>query len=339
MMMPRRVATVFGGAGFIGRRIVRRLANRGYTVRVALRYPHQALSLKPMGNVGQIIPVPVDFTNQDAVTAVMDGVDAVINTVGTLYEYGQNRTFQAAHVEGPARVAMAARDLGLPCFIHISALGASDRSASAYMRSKAQGEELVMRAFPQATILRPSVVFGPDDRFFNRFASIGRFTGFLPVIDKEALSLTLKNGIPTFICMGKGGPMFQPIYVEDIANVVTKALDDGKYAGQIFELGGPSRYSMKEIMELIMLYSHRKYRLMPIPTFWAKVHARYLQWFPNPILTLDQVKMLQSDNVVTGSKPDITAFGVPPTPAEVVLPTYLARFRDAEERQIAQAFR
>ena len=338
-MMPRRVVTVFGGAGFIGRRIVRRLAYRGYEVRVALRYPHQALSLKPMGNVGQIVNIPVDFTDQDAVSAIMDGSDAAINAVGTLYEYGRNRTFQAAHVEGPARIAMAARDLGLPCFIHISALGASERSASAYMRSKAQGEELVMRAFPQATILRPSVVFGPDDKFFNRFASMGRFTGFLPVIDKEALSLTLENGMPKFICMGKGGPSFQPIYVEDVADVVMKAFDDPKYGGQIYELGGPSRYSMKELMELIMTCAYRKYRLMPIPTFWAKVHASWLQWFPNPILTPDQVKMLQVDNVVTGAKPDITAFGVPPTPAEAVLPTYLARFRDAEERQIARAFR
>ncbi len=337
--MPRRVVTVFGGSGFVGRRVVRRLAEAGCQVRVAVRYTQQATFLRNMGDVGQVVPVPVDFTNQDAVTAVLDGADAAINMVGTLYEYGARRSFRASHVEGPARIALAARDLNLSQVIHMSALGASARSASQYARSKAEGEELVQRAFPAATILRPSVLFGPEDRFFNRFASIGQLTGVLPVFDKEAFGLTLDGAFPKLVCMGTGGPSFQPAYVEDVAAAVMRILENPSHQGMIYELGGPARYTMKEIMELIMQVTHQKCWLLPIPFFWAKVHALYLQYLPDPLLTPDQVRMLQTDNVLTGTKPGFAALGITPTPAEIVLPTYLERHRDTAEREIARAFR
>ncbi len=337
--MPRQVVTVFGGSGFVGRRVVRRLAEQGCQVRAAVRYTQQATFLRNMGNVGQVVPIAVDFTNPDAVRAVLDGADAAVNLVGTLYEYGSRRSFRASHVEGPARIALAARDLKLSKVIHMSALGASARATSDYARSKAEGEMLVQRAYPGATILRPSVLFGPEDRFFNRFASIGRLTGVLPVFDKEAFGLTLENGWPKFICMGTGGPNFQPAYVEDVAEAVIRALDNSEHEGKIYELGGPARYSMKEIMELIMTYTHQKCFLLPIPFFWGKVHAMYLQYLPDPLLTPDQIRLLQTDNTLTGNKPGFAAFGITPTAAEVVLPTYLERHRDTAEREIARAFR
>jgi uncharacterized protein YbjT (DUF2867 family) len=310
--MARPVATIFGGSGFIGRYIVQRLARRGWILRIAVRLPDSALFLKPLGDVGQITPIAANIRHDASVAAAIEGVDHVINLVGVLYEHGPQR-FAAVHAEGARRVASAARAAGVKRLLQMSALGADAGSPSLYARTKAEGEAMVREAFPEAVILRPSVVFGPEDDFFNRFAEIARFSPILPLI-------------------GGGKTRFQPVYVGDVADAAVAILDrpeDAPFtpAGKTYELAGPRIYSFKELMELLLAETGRKRILMPVPWGIARLQAAVLGLLPQPPLTLDQLKLLQRDNIAGGQLPGFADLGIVPDGPEAILPAYLDRFR------------
>lgn len=322
----RRVVTVFGGSGFIGRQVVKRLAAQGWTVRAAVRDPIGAGFLKPMGDPGQVNPVHADVTDMASVRAAIAGAEAVINLVGILFEKGK-ASFDAIHHRGAANVAQAAREAGVKHYVHMSALGADKNSPSAYARTKALGEEAVLAAFPTAAIIRPSVVFGPDDDFFNRFAKLARVSPVLPVFTGDGfkpIHTETGYGVDWF---GSGGPTFQPVYVGDVADAIVRTLTEAKAAGKVFELGGPRRYTLKEVLELILSVTGRKPLLVPLPFCVAKIQAAFLKFLPKPPLTPDQVKLLRVDNVVRGGKPGLAELGIAPTAAEAVVPTYLHRYQ------------
>jgi uncharacterized protein YbjT (DUF2867 family) len=307
--MAGRLVTVFGGSGFIGRHLVRRLAQGGDRVRVAVRHPDSALFLKTMGDVGQVTPVQANLRDDRSVAAAVAGADAVVNLVGILYSRGK-QSFSAVHHEGALRAAAAARTAGAKRFVQMSALGASSRSPAEYARTKAMGEEAVQNAFPGATIVRPSVVFGPEDGFFNRFAAMAAISPVLPVLGRPP-----------------AGPSFQPVYVGDVAAAIAKVLDDPSTAGKTYELGGPSRYSMAEIMALVLQWTGRKRIVAWMPSGLAEFQACVLGLLPVPPLTRDQLRLLDTDNVASGALPGLEALGIQPTPAEAVVPAYLDRFR------------
>lgn len=327
--MDRPVATVFGATGFLGRHIVRRLAAAGYGVRAAGRDPEKAQILKPMGDVGQIVPWPADITDETSVRRAVDGADVVVNLVGILYESGR-RTFPRLHAEGAGTVARAAAAAGVARLVHVSAIGADPASRAHYARTKGEGEAAVKAAFKKATILRPSVVFGPEDDFFNQFAAMARLSPVLPVFGTPALpALRPAGGAgPLIDLFGDGGTKFQPVYVGDVADAVMAALTSDKAPGQIFELGGPRVYSFKEIMELVMAQTGRRRLLMPVPFWLAGVLGLVLGLLPKPPLTLDQVRLMKNDNVVAPKAKTFKHLGIEPTDAEAILPTYLIRFRD-----------
>ncbi|MGE5145620.1 MAG: complex I NDUFA9 subunit family protein [Candidatus Eiseniibacteriota bacterium] len=305
--MTARRATIFGGSGFIGRHIVRRLAAEGVVVRVAVRRPSQALFLKPMGAVGQIVPVAASVQDPEQVAAAVHGAHDVINVVGHYVERGR-ATFAAVHEQGAETVARAAAAAGVERLVQFSGIGADPRSPSRYARSRARGEQLVRAAFPGATILRPSVVFGPEDAFFNTFAYLAQLSPVLPLF-------------------GGGKTRLQPVYVGDVAEAARRALHDPAAPGQTFELGGPRVYTFRALLELLLAEIQRDRLLVPVPFWLAEIKAAFLSLLPSPPLTRDQVKLLRSDNVVTPGVPGLEALGITPTAAEVVLPTYLDRFR------------
>jgi uncharacterized protein YbjT (DUF2867 family) len=323
--MARRVVTVFGGSGFIGRNVVKRLAAQGWVVRAAVRDPIAAEFLKPMGDVGQVTPLRADITNPQSVAMAVAGVDAVVNLVGVLYESGR-ASFDAIHVKGAANVAAAAKAAGVTRLVHLSALGADKNSESAYARSKALGEEAVLAAFPGASIVRPSVVFGPDDGFFNRFGKLAMVSPVLPVFTNDGFKPVCGESGCSIDLFGSGGTIFQPVSVADVAQAVVQMLDDGRHAGKTFELGGPRRYSMKEIMELVMASTGRRRILVPLPFGLGMLQAAFLQLLPSPPLTRDQVRMMKVDNVVRGGKPGLAELGITPTAAEAILPLYMKRY-------------
>ncbi len=330
--MDRRLVTIFGGSGFIGRHLVRRLAAAGWVVRVAVRDPVAAEFLKTMGDVGQVVPVRADITDPAVVQAAVHGAAAVVNLVGILYE-GLGRRFDRIHRQGAATVAAAAKAAGAARLVHMSALGADKASPSAYARSKAAGEEAVIAAFPGATILRHSVVFGPEDDFFNRFAHLAMLSPVLPVFTSGAFRLGFGHGGPRLDLFGPGGPVFQPVWVSDVAAAIVKVLADPQTAGRIYELGGPRRYSLKEILELILAETGRRNLLVPVPFWLAGLQAAVLGLLPHPPLTRDQVKLLRSDNVVRGGKPGLAELGITPTAAEAVIPSYLGRYRSKRQTE------
>ncbi|MBI5165219.1 MAG: complex I NDUFA9 subunit family protein [Magnetospirillum sp.] len=323
--MDRRVITVFGGSGFIGRHLVRRLAAEGWVVRVAVRDPVAAEFLRPMGDVGQVVPLHVDIANAASVAAVVQGAQAVVNLVGILYERGR-ATFERIHHQGAATIATAAKTAGVARLVHVSALGADKASAAAYARSKAAGEEAVLAVFPGATILRPSVVFGPEDDFFNRFATLATLSPVLPVYTGDGFKPVRTEAGFSIDAFGSGGPVFQPVWVGDVAEAIVRALADPQTAGRIYELGGPRRYSLKELLELIMTETGRRRLLVPLPFWVARIQAAFLQFLPKPPLTPDQVRLLQVDNVVRGGKPGLADLGITATAAEAILPLYLGRY-------------
>jgi NADH dehydrogenase len=323
--MARRVVTVFGGSGFIGRNVVKRLAAQGWVVRAAVRDPIAAEFLKPMGDVGQVTPLRADITDPKSVAMAVAGVDAVINLVGILYESGR-ATFDAIHVKGAANIAQAAKAAGVARLVHMSALGADKNSESAYARSKAAGEEAVAAAFPGASIIRPSVVFGPDDGFFNRFGKLAMISPVLPVFTGDGFKPVCGEAGCSIDLFGSGGPTFQPVSVGDVALAVVQILDDARHAGKTFELGGPRRYSMKEIMELVMSATGLKRTLVPVPFGLGMLQATFLQMLPAPLLTKDQVRLMKTDNVVRGGKPGLAELGIAATSAEAVLPLYMRRY-------------
>jgi uncharacterized protein YbjT (DUF2867 family) len=298
---------VFGGAGFVGRYLVQRLAQAGWRIRVPARNPDSALFLKPLGDVGQIVPMAANIRNELSVRRAVEGAGAVFNLVGILSERGR-QSFDAVHREGAERIARIAAEMGAARLLHISALGADPQSPSKYARSKAAGEAAVRAAFPGATLFRPSIVFGPEDDFFNRFARLTRLLPALPLI-------------------GGGKTRFQPVYVGDVAEALAAALADPRTMGQIFELGGPQTYSFRQLMEILLAAVGRKRWLVPVPFPVATAQGAVLSLLPNPPLTRDQVKLLRRDNVVSGLFPGMIELGVRPTALEAVIPTYLDRFR------------
>ena len=320
--MTTRLVTVFGASGFIGRHVVQRLAAQGSQVRAAVRNPDAALFLKPMGDVGLITPIQANIRDAASVEAAVDGADAVVNLVGILYESGKQR-FDEVQGAGPGLIAEAAAAAGCESAVHVSALGAAKRSPSRYARSKAVGEEAVRKAFPEATILRPSVVFGPQDGFFSRFAEMARRSPFLPVFGCPFPRF--RDG--RIDIYGPGGARFQPVYVGDVADAVMRALEDDAARGKIYELGGPKIYSFVEIMELIMAETGRNRLLLPVPFWLGAIMGFFAETLPTPPLTRDQMTLLKSDNVATGALPGLKELNIEPTAAEVIVPTYLDMFR------------
>jgi len=317
--MTGKLVTVFGGSGFIGRHVVRHLAARGWRVRLAVRDIEQAGFLRPAGNLGQISAVPTTITSDASVAAAVKGADAVINLVGVLYERSK-RTFQALHVDGARRIAAAAKAAGATHLIHVSALGADAASPSKYARSKAAGEAAVHGAFPGATILRPSVVFGSEDRFFNMFGAMAQISPVLPYFT---------NTVPH--APGGGGSKFQPVYVGDVAEAIVGAVSGEAHAGRTYELSGPKVYDMKEILQIVNRETMRKCQIWGMPYLIAHINAVFLQFLPTPLLTPDQVKLLKLGSVASGRAPGLEAFGITPTPVELIVPTYLKRFRPVQQ--------
>jgi NADH dehydrogenase len=269
-----------------------------------------------MGDVGQVQPVNVAIDDEAVLPAFLAGSGAVVNCVGILRESG-SQSFERVHHTGPARLARLARDAGAERLVHISAIGADPRSASAYARTKAAGEAAVRDAFPTVTILRPSIVFGPEDQFFNRFAAMAVMLPALPLI-------------------GGGETRFQPVYVGDVADAVVRCLDDPATAGRTYELGGPKIYSFRELLELLLREIRRKRWFIDLPFGVAELQARLMSILPNPPLTPDQVQLLKGDNIVSPGALTLSSLGITPTPVEAILPTYLDRFRRGwHERRIA----
>jgi uncharacterized protein YbjT (DUF2867 family) len=307
----RALITIYGGSGFIGRHVVSAIAKTGARMRVAVRRPELAGHLQPLGGVGQIQAVQANVRYADSLLAAAEGADAVVNLVGILFPTGK-QTFEAVQDEGARHVAEAARAGGARALVHVSAIGARSQSPSAYARTKAQGEAAVKEVFPDAVILRPSVVFGPEDDFFNRFAALARIAPALPLI-------------------GGGKTKLEPVFVGDVAKAVLDGLTGKAKAGAPYELGGPEVLTLKQVMERVLTYAMRKRWLVPLPFWAAKVQAAFLQLLPNPPLTIDQVRLLEADNVVSeqAKRNDRTleALGIEPVAIAAVVPGYLERFR------------
>lgn len=301
-----RTVTLFGGSGFVGRYIVQKFAAKGYGIRVAVRTPLVANYLKPLGEVGQITPIQASVLSPKEVERAIFGADIVVNLVGILYEKG-SQTFEKIHVEGAKNVAEKAKKLEVSTLLHMSALGANKDSLSRYASSKARGEEAVLKAFPTVTVFRPSVIFGQEDAFFNRFAEIARLSPFLPLI-------------------GGGKTLFQPIYVGDVAECFLKAAFKKEAQGKTYELGGPEIYSFKQLMGYLLKTIHRQRLLLPLPFPLAKVMATFAQFLPTPPLTPDQVELLKSDTIVSPKAHTAKELGVHLNAMEALAPLYLMRY-------------
>ncbi|NCW15637.1 MAG: complex I NDUFA9 subunit family protein [Rhodobacteraceae bacterium] len=308
-----QLVTIFGGSGFVGRYIARRMAKQGWRVKVAVRRPNDALFVKPYGVVGQVEPVFCNIRDDASVLSAVSGADVVVNCVGILSELGKNR-FHSVQGDGAERIARLAAQEGAVRFVQISAIGADKGSDSQYSISKAQGEEGILQHFPDAVILRPSVIFGPEDQFFNRFASIARLIPVLPLIGADS--------------------KFQPVYVDDVAKVAELAVL-GRASGGIYELGGPDVASFKSLMERMLTVIQRKSILLPLPFFLGRLMASAfdtlqsvsLGLLKNGVVTRDQIKNLARDNVVSGDHKTFANLGIEPTALDAVLADYLWCYR------------
>ena len=314
-MASRRIATVFGGSGFIGRYVVQRLARLDYVVRIATRDPEGARALGTQGRVGQVVPLAVQTGEDAAVARAVAGADAVVNLVGILFERRAG-DFYRTHAEAPGRIARAAAAAGAAHLVHVSAIGADAEGDSLYGRSKAAGEAAVRQAFPTATILRPSIVFGPEDKFFNRFAGLSRVLPFVPVVG--------------------GSTRFQPVFVGDVADAVVAALQQESAASRTFELGGPRVATFRDLLGYMLEVTGRHRRIVEIPAGLAKLQATIGERLPNPPLTRDQLILLDRDNVVSVGAPGLEALGIVPKSLEAILPGYLTRYRAGGGRRAAQ---
>ena len=312
--------TVFGGSGFLGRHLVRALAKRHLRIRVAVRRPDLAGHLQPLGRVGQIHAVQANVRNTASVESAVRGADVVINLVGILFERGRQR-FDTVQAFGAEQVALAAANHGAR-MIHVSAIGADENSTSAYARAKAEGEKAVLAARPEATIFRPSILFGPEDDFFNKFAAMARILPALPLI-------------------GTGATKFQPVFVGDVAEAIARAVDGVAKVGAIYEIGGPEVRTFKELMEYVLDVTERRRLLIALPFPLAKLKATFLQYLPKPLLTPDQVELLKTDNVVSAEASregrTLAGLGITPTAMEVIVPSYLWRFRKTGQFKTGRA--
>jgi len=307
--MNNKTATVFGGTGFIGTQVVRELAAKGVTVKVSTRVPESAYFLRPCGTVGQIVPFACDYSEKSIASAV-ENSDFVVNCIGILYERRKRQTFQRAHIDIPEVIAREAQRAGVKRLVHISAL-ACERGTSKYAQSKRDGEIAVLNQFHDAVILRPSVVFGENDEFFNMFARMVQI-------------------LPSFIplpLIGGGKTKFQPVFVGDVADSVMAGLYNSETSGQIYELGGPETVDFKGIYQRLFDEIYRTQSLIPVPFCMAKVQAFFMSLLPKPLLTRDQVESLKTDNVMNEKALGLKDLGINPTAMDSVLPTYLEYYR------------
>lgn len=306
------LVTVFGGSGFLGRHVVRALARRGYRVRVAVRNPNLAGHLQPLGNVGQIQAVQANLRVRWSIDRAVQGADHVINLVGILFESGR-QSFDAVQDFGARAVAEAARAEGAK-LTHVSAIGADVESTAGYAQTKARGEQAVLETTPDAVIFRPSIMFGPEDGFFNRFAAMARLSPALPLI-------------------GGGHTKFQPVYVADVAEAIARSVEGKVEGGRIYELGGPETMTFKQCMEKMLEVIERKRMLVSVPWGLARLQGSLLGLLPNPLLTRDQVEMLRTDNVVSQTAEQegrtFAALGIKPQAMDAILPSYLWQYRPA----------
>ena len=307
MQNNQKIIAIFGAGGFLGKNLMRELTKLDYRVKVATRNPYLKGYLKPLGSPGQIELFKTNIFDQGSVKQVLKNCDLAINLVGILYETRKQK-FNQIHSQFPHLLSNLCNELGTKNLIHVSALGVRERHTSQYMQSKLQGEKNIQDNFKPSVILRPSVVFGPSDKFFEKFASIAQFSPFLPLI-------------------GGGKTKFAPIYVGDVAKAIVKSLELNNSQTKIYELGGPEDYSFKELMEILLAEIKKKRFLISIPWSFAKFQSYFLQMLPNPLLTPDQVELLKYSNVVSGDYPTLKDLGVSGTPIHSILPKYIYRFR------------
>ena len=311
--MRSKLVTVFGGSGFVGRYVVQRLAERGAIIRVPTRHPARTMFLKPLGAIGQI---NIEAWNPNAAGEVerfLEGADAAVSLIGILFESSRG-DFERLQARLPGEIGAAASRAGVERVVHLSAIGADPHGAADYARTKATGEAALRASFPVATILRPSIVFGPEDGFFNRFARMSQFSPALPLI-------------------GGGKTCFQPVYVGDVADAVAAAMTRPETKGATYELGGPTIYSFKELLTYILKVTGRRRLLLNVPFGLASLQAKLLQFLPQPPLTPGQVEMLKRDNVTTPGAPGLAELGLAPTPLEVIVPHYLQTYSLPVARQ------
>ena len=307
MQNNQKIIAIFGAGGFLGKNLMRELTKLDYRIKVATRNPYLKGYLKPLGSPGQIELFKTNIFDQESVKQVLKNCDLAINLVGILYETRKQK-FNQIHSQFPHLLSNLCNELGTKNLIHVSALGVRERHSSQYMQSKLQGEKNIQDNFKPSVILRPSVVFGPSDKFFEKFASIAQFSPFLPLI-------------------GGGKTKFAPIYVGDVAKAIVKSLELNNSQTKIYELGGPEDYSFKELMEILLAEIKKKRFLISIPWSFAKFQSYFLQMLPNPLLTPDQVELLKYSNVVSGDYPTLKDLGVSGTPIHSILPKYIYRFR------------
>ncbi|GCD53246.1 complex I NDUFA9 subunit family protein [Acetobacter pasteurianus] len=308
-MSARKIATVLGGGGFVGRYVVQNLARAGYEVRVASRRPDLTARLRALGRVGQIAPFYASVLDDASIACAVQGADVVISLVAVLTSVKQ-QTLQAVNVEGAGRVARIAAEANVPVFVQMSALGASETALSEYGKSRAAGEKIVRQYRPDAVIIRPSVIFGPEDHFFNMFAGLARYLPCLPVYSAHA--------------------RLQPVYVGDVAQAIFMVAQSSAFAGKEFLLGGPQEMTMLDIARFVLRVTQRHKPVFIVPSVVAKLQAMILERLPGHFLTQDQLRMLASDNVVPTGRSGFDALGIVPQSVEAIVPSYLARFRGGE---------
>jgi NADH dehydrogenase len=309
--MKNGLVTVFGGSGFLGKHVVRALVAKGYRVRVPMRRPHIGMDLRVIGNVGQVQLMQANLRFEKSVQRAVEGSDAVINLVAVLYEAGQ-QSFEALHVRGAETLAKAVAAEGITNFVHVSAIGADKDSESDYARTKGEGEEIVREHVPTVDIVRPSIIFGNEDEFFNRFASMAQLSPALPLI-------------------GGGKTKFQPVYVADVADAIARRVE-AEASAQTYELGGPEIYSFKELMQFMLETIGKKRLLVPVPWFAANMMGFGGEMvgampFLEPFLTRDQVENLKNDNVVGQDVQGFADLGIKPETIEAIVPSYLIKYR------------
>ena len=307
MQKNQKIIAIFGAGGFLGKHLMRELTKLDYRVKVATRNPYLKGYLKPLGNPGQIELFKTNIFDAENLKQVLDNCDFVVNLVGILYETKKQK-FKQIHEQFPYLLSNLCNELGIRNLVHVSALGVKEEHPSEYMKSKLGGEKNIQETFKPSVILRPSIVFGPEDKFFNTFASFAQFSPILPLV-------------------GGGKTKFAPIYVGDVAKSIVKALDLNNSEPKIYELGGPENYSFKELMEILLTEIKKKRLLVPIPFGFAKFQSYFLQMMPNPLLTPDQVELLKHNNVVSGEYPNLKDLGISGTPIQSILPKYIYRFR------------
>lgn len=307
MQNNQKIIAIFGAGGFLGKYLMRELTKLDYRIKVATRNPYLKGYLKPLGNPGQIELFKTNIFNEEDVRKVLRNSNFVINLVGILYETKKQK-FNQIHSQFPLLISRLCNELDIKKLVHISALGIKEKHSSKYMQSKLQGEKNIKENFAHPVILRPSIVFGPEDKFFNTFASLAQFSPALPLI-------------------GEGKTKFSPIYVGDVAKAIAKALELNNADCKIYELGGPENYSFKELMNILLTQIKKKRFLLPISFNVAKLQSYFLQMFPNPLLTPDQVELLKYNNIVTGEHPTLKDLGISATTIQSILPTYINRFR------------